>query len=271
MYRYLFFAFLASASTTHAQQPARSAPTQIFREVQFPPYAPIRLGEAIRSNAPPGQRRGTDRIVLSGFGGTDSITIQLDRSSHVVALRFVYPDWRSYSSLVDGYLAVLEQPASRVDADSAEGRIERAVWQDSLTRFELRRFSRGEKTLSLTSLLTDRSPTQVDPSRQVVSARWNGEPVWIAGATSATDSASPQFWVDKVTNATARAIFSPVPGARQMDMHLANLLQLDGDWLATRCEFFVAGKLTLTEEYQDWKVSVELSPGRVLTEERVHG
>jgi hypothetical protein len=56
-----------------------------------------------------------------------------------------------------------------------------------------------------------------------------------------------------------------------MDMHLANLLQLDGDWLATRCEFFVAGKLTLTEEYQDWKVSVELSPGRVLTEERVHG
>jgi hypothetical protein len=221
MYRYLFFAFLASASTTHAQQPARSAPTQIFREVQFPPYAPIRLGEAIRSNAPPGQRRGTDRIVLSGFGGTDSITIQLDRSSHVVALRFVYPDWRSYSSLVDGYLAVLGQPASRVDADSAEGHIERAVWQDSLTRFELRRFSRGEKTISLTSLLADRSPTRSDQSRQVVSARWNGESVWIAGATSATDSASPQF--------SARAIFSAAPGAPQMDMSIS---QTSASWTA---------------------------------------
>jgi hypothetical protein len=47
-------------------------------------------------------------------------------------------------------------------------------------------------------------------------------------------------------------------GARQMDMYLAHLLRLDGGWLATRCEFLVAGKLTPTEEYQDWKVSVEL-------------
>jgi hypothetical protein len=62
-------------------------------------------------------------------------------------------------------------------------------------------------------------------------------------------------------------------GARRTSdghVYLANLRQLDGGWLATRCELFVAGKLTPTEEYQDWKASVELSPGRVLTEERVH-
>jgi len=174
MYRFLILAFLASRSTTDAQQPARSPSGQIFREVQFPPYDPIRLGEAIRSNAPPGERRGTDRMVLSGFGGTDSITIQLDKSSHVVALLFVYSNSSSYSSLLDSYLAVLGQPASRTDADSAEGRIDRAVWHDSLTRFELRRFSRGDTTLSLTSSLSNRSPTQVDLPRQVVSGRIDG-------------------------------------------------------------------------------------------------
>jgi transposase InsO family protein len=103
-------------------------------------------------------------MVFSGFGGTDSITIQLDKSSHVVALQFVYPNSSSYSSLVDSYLAVLGQPASRMDADSAQGRIERAVWLDSLTRFELQRFSRGDTTFSLTSLLANRSPTQVGPA-----------------------------------------------------------------------------------------------------------
>ena len=157
MSRHLTFALLAFASMVHAQQ--RAAPSRpVFREVQFPPYASIRLGESMWPNSPPGQRGGEDRIVLSGFGGTDSIAIQLDRSGHVVALQFVYPNSSSYSSFIDGYLASLGQPTSRLATDSAGGRVERAVWQDSLTRFELRQFSRGARTVSLTALLSDHHP-----------------------------------------------------------------------------------------------------------------
>jgi hypothetical protein len=31
--------------------------------------------------------------------------------------------------------------------------------------------------------------------------------------------------------------------------------------LATRCEFYVAGKLEQAEDYNDWKTDVALSPG----------
>lgn len=105
------------------------------------------------------------------------------------------------------------------------------------------------------------APSGVDLTRAVVSGRWNGRPVWIAGATAPGDTASPQFWVDVETKAVVRGIFSPVSGAPVMDMRLDSLVQTGGGWLATRCEFWVAGKLVQAEDYHDWKTDVDLSPG----------
>ena len=100
--------------------------------------------------------------------------------------------------------------------------------------------------------------TGVNLSRAVVTGRWKNRPVWIAGALSASDTTSPQFWVDAGNKAVVRAILVPVPSAPLMDMRLDGLVSLAGGWLATRCEFYVGGKLTQVEEYQDWKANVSL-------------
>ena len=108
--------------------------------------------------------------------------------------------------------------------------------------------------------IAELAPTGVDLSRRVLSDRWNDRPVWIAGAKSASDTASPQFWVDVQTLAVVRAMLKPVPTAPVMDAQLERLVRLGGGWLATRCEFYVGGKLTQTEEYGDWQANVVLSP-----------
>jgi hypothetical protein len=105
------------------------------------------------------------------------------------------------------------------------------------------------------------APAGVDLSRPVLRFRWYDRPVWIAGAASPADTTSPQFWVDVRTLAVVRAILKPVPTAPVMDVQLERLVQVDGGWLATRCEFYVNGKRTQTEEYSDWKGNVALAPG----------
>jgi hypothetical protein len=89
----------------------------------------------------------------------------------------------------------------------------------------------------------------VDFTRAVLDGRWHDRPVWIAGALSASDTTSPQIWVDVETQAVVRAIFPPVPGTPAMDMHFEKLVRLGGGWLATRCEFYRDGKLVQLEEY----------------------
>ena len=103
-------------------------------------------------------------------------------------------------------------------------------------------------------------PTGVDLSKPVMTGTWDGKQVWIAGATAAGDTTSPQIWVDPKTKAVVRALFSPVAGAPFMDMHFTKLVETGGGWLATRCEFYVAGKLAQAEDYNDWKTNVDLSP-----------
>jgi hypothetical protein len=105
------------------------------------------------------------------------------------------------------------------------------------------------------------APTKVDLERAVVAGRWNDRPVWIAGAASAADTVSPQFWVDVERKAVVRAILIPAPSAPLMDIRLDELVPLAAGWLATRCDFYVAGVRSQREEYGDWKANVELSPG----------
>lgn len=102
--------------------------------------------------------------------------------------------------------------------------------------------------------------TRVDLTRPVITATWEGRPVWIAGASAAGDTTSPQIWVDVERMVVVRALLVPVPSVPFMDIRLEGLVPLAGGWLATKNEFFVAGTLSQSEEYQDWKANIELSP-----------
>ncbi len=118
----------------------------------------------------------------------------------------------------------------------------------------------GAYVQPLERTVAELAPTGVDLSRPVRAGVWEGRPVWIAGAASDSDLASPQFWVDTATKAVVRAIFSPVPGAPTMDAHLGQLVPVGGGWLATRCEFLVSGKTVQVEKYSGWRANVALSP-----------
>ncbi len=104
------------------------------------------------------------------------------------------------------------------------------------------------------------APTKVDLARPVVEGRWDGRPVWIAGATSAADTTSPQIWVDVERKVVVRALLVPVLSVPFMDIRLEGLVPLAGGWLATKCEFYIAGVRSQSEEYQDWKANIELAP-----------
>lgn len=104
------------------------------------------------------------------------------------------------------------------------------------------------------------APTKVDFSRAVLTGTWNDRPVWIAGASAAGDTTSPQIWVDVATKVVVRALLVPVPSVPFMDIRLDGVVPLAGGWLATKCTFYVAGALVQAEEYRDWKANVALSP-----------
>ncbi len=104
-------------------------------------------------------------------------------------------------------------------------------------------------------------PTGIDLTRAVLAGQWNARPVWIAGAASPADTTSPQIWVDVERRVVVRAILVPAPGAPLMDVRLEDLVQLAGGWLATRCEFYVAGARAQLEEYHGWAAKVDLAPG----------
>jgi hypothetical protein len=104
------------------------------------------------------------------------------------------------------------------------------------------------------------TPTAVDWSRPVLEGTWEERPVWILGASSRDDTRSPQIWVDVERKVVVRALLVPVPGAPFMDVRIGKFVPLAGGWLGTRCEFLVDGKLDQLEDYEDWKVGVDLAP-----------
>lgn len=109
--------------------------------------------------------------------------------------------------------------------------------------------------------LTELAATGVDFSRPVVKGRWEKADVWIVGVTSASDSVSPQIWVDAKTKVVVRSIFAPVPNRPMMDARFEKYVPLAGGWLATRCVFYVDGKFSQGEDYSDWKAPVSFDPG----------
>ena len=97
----------------------------------------------------------------------------------------------------------------------------------------------------------------VDLSR-VRAAQWRDRPVWVVGASTASDTTSPQFWVDQKQNVVVRAIIRASPTAL-MDIDLGGYVKVGAAMLATKIVMSVDGKVMQEEEYSDWKVDVPLS------------
>jgi hypothetical protein len=101
---------------------------------------------------------------------------------------------------------------------------------------------------------------KVDMSR-VRTGTWEGKPVWIVGASSASDTTSPQFWVDTDRKLLVRMLLAGPEGQPPLDVHLGKYEKVgNGAWLATKIEMFQNGARRQAEEYSDWKVDVPVDP-----------
>jgi len=150
---------LLLACSASREQVVAKAPTRepIFREVTFPPYEPIRLGEPLALKTPRTVAMPDGRLTFAEgpFGDTDSVYVQL-AAGRVAVLTFIYPRSKQVDAALASYDSSLGSGAHAV-TDSAGGRLERSVWQDSLTRFEFSRLTSGGGSPRVWSTLVDRA------------------------------------------------------------------------------------------------------------------
>ena len=101
---------------------------------------------------------------------------------------------------------------------------------------------------------------KVDMNR-VSTGTWEGKPVWIVGASSASDSTSPQFWIDTERKLLVRMMIRPNETQPPLDVHLGGYVRVgNGAWLATNIQMSQGGRPIQGEEYSDWKVDVPVDP-----------
>lgn len=122
-------------------------------------------------------------------------------------------------------------------------------------------FVAGVYTQPIATTLRQLAPYHFDLAR-IRTDTWQGRPVYVIGATSAADTTSPQFWVDRDRLVAVRMILalSPQPNAPPMDIHLDDYVEVGGGWLATRIAMLTNGAPAQTEQYSDWKANVQLAP-----------
>jgi hypothetical protein len=92
---------------------------------------------------------------------------------------------------------------------------------------------------------------------QSAAGEWQGSPVWIVGASTASDTTRSQFWVDRARNVVVRA-FLKLPQGPLLDIQLNDYVKAGNGLLATKIDMTAGGKPMQKEEYTDWKVDVDL-------------
>ena len=77
---------------------------------------------------------------------------------------------------------------------------------------------------------------------------------------TATDTSSPQFWVDQERLVAVRMIvaFNPATPADVGDIWLMDYRPVSGGWLAVKVEINHGGQIVQKEEYRDWRGNVDL-------------
>jgi hypothetical protein len=159
--RYLLLIGLLGAAARPSDDPGltHTSGPPIFRQVSFPPFSAITLGEPLPERAPPTVLIGPRRAAFAHpFGDTDSIFVEWDDAGkRVRAVEFLYPATKSISRAIDDYEALLGLDNQRSVVDSAGQRLERWLWRDQATMFELSSLTVGEKRTRVWSILRDRT------------------------------------------------------------------------------------------------------------------
>lgn len=86
---------------------------------------------------------------------------------------------------------------------------------------------------------------------------WQGRPVYVVGAGSATDSTSKQFWVDRELMLFVRLI-EPSPSGRRTDIRFLKYQPIARTWVAPLVEVYEDGRLVMREQYRHMRANVEL-------------
>jgi hypothetical protein len=158
--RYLLLIGLLGACARRSAEPGLTHVFRppIFRQVSFPPFRAITLGEPLPERAPPTVPIGLRRAALAQpLGDTDSILVEWDAGKRVRLFEFVYPSIKSVSKAVEDYEGILGVEQEHAVADSAGRRLERWSWKDQATTFEFSSLTAGEKPTRVWSILRDRA------------------------------------------------------------------------------------------------------------------
>ncbi len=102
-------------------------------------------------------------------------------------------------------------------------------------------------------------PYNFDLSR-LYSDTWENRPVYVVGSSAATDTTSPQFWVDTERLVVVRMLvhLNPAQPADVADIRLMDYRPVSGGWLAVKVDIMQGGKVVQKEEYSDWRGNVDL-------------
>lgn len=87
--------------------------------------------------------------------------------------------------------------------------------------------------------------------------RWQGRDVYVVGASSASDTTSKQFWVDREHMLFVR-LLQPSPAGRRTDIRFLKYQPIGRTWIAPLVEIHEDGRLVMREEYRHMRVDVEL-------------
>ena len=89
---------------------------------------------------------------------------------------------------------------------------------------------------------------------------WEGRATEVAGSQSASDTTSPQFWVDRERLIVVRMIvpLNPATPTDVADIRLEDYRPVAGGWLAVRVEIMHGGQVIQKEQYSDWRGNVAL-------------
>jgi hypothetical protein len=100
---------------------------------------------------------------------------------------------------------------------------------------------------------------KVDMNR-VSTGTWEGKPVWIVGASSASDSTSPQFWIDTERKLLVRMMIRPNETQPPLDVHLGATYGRQRRVARDEHPDEPGRPADPGEEYSDWKVDVPVDP-----------
>lgn len=96
---------------------------------------------------------------------------------------------------------------------------------------------------------------------KVYGGTWEGKPVWVVGAASASDTTSPQFWVETDRKVLVRMMIRPNESQPPLDVKLGGYVRVGNQsWLATKIMMSQGGRPVQGEEYSNWKVDVPVDP-----------